>query len=125
MSQVGLTEALATQKYGACVIGRAEYSDLARGKIARSKRAAEAGRRSGRPPDPRSPDRGRGGGRADHLGQQAIIHSADVDSFVDNIFNFPTLAEAYRVAALDIVRQRRALFPAGPGELAPAPAGCH
>ena len=27
-------------------------------------------------------------------------------TFVENIFNFPTLAEAYRVAALDVVRQR-------------------
>jgi len=26
---------------------------------------------------------------------------------VENIFNFPTLAEAYRVAALDIAKQRR------------------
>ena len=53
-----------------------------------------------------------------------LIHGAEVDGFVDNIFNFPTLAEAYRVAALDIVLQRRALFPAGaPGAPADAPLG--
>jgi NAD(P) transhydrogenase len=30
----------------------------------------------------------------------------DVDAYVDNVFNFPTMAEAYRIAALDIVKQR-------------------
>ena len=29
------------------------------------------------------------------------------EPFIENIFNFPTLAEAYRVAALDIAKQRR------------------
>ena len=28
-----------------------------------------------------------------------------VDTFVENIFNFPTLAEAYRVAALEVAGQ--------------------
>jgi NAD(P) transhydrogenase len=32
----------------------------------------------------------------------------EVSGFIQNIFNFPTMAEAYRVAALDIVMQRRA-----------------
>ncbi|MEK6642214.1 MAG: Si-specific NAD(P)(+) transhydrogenase, partial [Nitrospirota bacterium] len=40
-------------------------------------------------------------------GQMALQHGATVDSFVENIFNFPTLAETYRVAALDIVGQRQ------------------
>jgi NAD(P) transhydrogenase len=42
-----------------------------------------------------------------HLGQMALQHAATVDSFVESIFNFPTLAETYRVAALDIVGQRQ------------------
>ena len=42
-----------------------------------------------------------------HLGQMALQYGATVDSFVENIFNFPTLAETYRVAALDIVGQRQ------------------
>ena len=42
-----------------------------------------------------------------HVGQMALQHAATVDSFVENIFNFPTLAETYRVAALDIVGQRQ------------------
>jgi NAD(P) transhydrogenase len=42
-----------------------------------------------------------------HVGQMALQHAATVGSFVENIFNFPTLAECYRVAALDIVGQRQ------------------
>ncbi len=41
-----------------------------------------------------------------HIGQMALLRDATIDSFIENIFNFPTLAEAYRVAAFDIVKQR-------------------
>ena len=44
-----------------------------------------------------------------HIGQMAMMAGYTVDVFVDVIFNFPTLAEAYRVAALDIVGKREAL----------------
>jgi NAD(P) transhydrogenase len=37
----------------------------------------------------------------------AMLTGATVDTFRDNIFNFPTLVEAYRVAAIDIARQRK------------------
>jgi NAD(P) transhydrogenase len=36
------------------------------------------------------------------LGQMAMLLDGRVSDFVDNIFNFPTMAEAYRLAALDI-----------------------
>jgi NAD(P) transhydrogenase len=36
----------------------------------------------------------------------ALLAKARVDIFIENTFNFPTLAEAYRVAALDIAAQR-------------------
>ena len=41
-----------------------------------------------------------------HIGQMAMLSNAHVDIFVESIFNFPTLAEAYRVAALSIIGQR-------------------
>lgn len=41
-----------------------------------------------------------------HVGMMALLAGQDVDVFVENIFNFPTLAEAYRVAAFDIIEQR-------------------
>ena len=41
-----------------------------------------------------------------HIGQMAILSDSSVDIFVENIFNYPTLAEAYRVAALSVIGQR-------------------
>ncbi len=41
-----------------------------------------------------------------HIGQLGLAAELDVDAYVDNVFNFPTMAEAYRIAALDIVKQR-------------------
>jgi NAD(P) transhydrogenase len=41
-----------------------------------------------------------------HIGQMALIHGAEIDVFVENVFNFPTFAEAFREAALDIIWQR-------------------
>ena len=35
------------------------------------------------------------------LGQMAIALRVRVDYFVDNIFNYPTFAEGFRIAALD------------------------
>ena len=43
-----------------------------------------------------------------HLGQLARVGGLPIDVFVDQIFNFPTFAEAYRVAALDVIAQRAA-----------------
>ena len=48
---------------------------------------------------------GEGAAELVHIGQMAIIGEMTVDAFIDTIFNFPTLAEAYRVAALDVARQ--------------------
>lgn len=36
-----------------------------------------------------------------HIGQAALVLGGTVDYFVENVFNYPTLAEAYKVAALD------------------------
>jgi NAD(P) transhydrogenase len=35
-----------------------------------------------------------------------ILGSAEVDTFIEATFNFPTLAEGYRIAALDIAKRR-------------------
>ena len=43
-----------------------------------------------------------------HVGQMGLLAHCDVDTFVEHIFNFPTLAEGYRVAALHIAKQRPA-----------------
>jgi len=36
-----------------------------------------------------------------HIGQAALVLGGTLDYFIDNVFNYPTLAEAYKVAALD------------------------
>jgi len=36
-----------------------------------------------------------------HIGQAAIAFGASIDYFVDAVFNYPTFAECYKVAALD------------------------
>ena len=36
-----------------------------------------------------------------HIGQAVLTYSGKVDYFVHNVFNYPTLAECYRTAALD------------------------
>jgi NAD(P) transhydrogenase len=43
-----------------------------------------------------------------HIGQMALIANLPVDTFIQTTFNFPTMAEAYRLAALEIVHTREA-----------------
>ena len=36
-----------------------------------------------------------------HIGQAVLNLDGTIDYFVENTFNYPTLAEAYKIAALD------------------------
>ena len=54
-----------------------------------------------------------------HIGQMAIAFKATVDYFIHSVFNYPTLAECYKVAALNGSNKLRHLWqcrnePAGP-----------
>jgi len=42
-----------------------------------------------------------------HIGQAVMALGGKVDYFINNVFNFPTLAEAYRVAALNGLNKLR------------------
>ena len=44
---------------------------------------------------------GRGATEVVHIGQVAMAFNAKVDFFINQVFNYPTYAEAYRVAALN------------------------
>jgi NAD(P) transhydrogenase len=44
-----------------------------------------------------------------HIGQTAMALNGKVDYLVDAVFNYPTLAEAYKVAALDAANRLAAL----------------
>jgi NAD(P) transhydrogenase len=42
-----------------------------------------------------------------HIGQMAMASKATVDALVDMVFNYPTLAESYKIAALDAMNKMR------------------
>jgi NAD(P) transhydrogenase len=101
MSSVGLTEAEAVSRFGQAVVGRAQFHELARGQISSAQDgllklvADPAGKLVG------VQIIGEGAAELIHVGQMALLGRLDIRAFVDNAFNFPTLAEGYRVAALD------------------------
>ncbi len=108
MSSVGLTEAEARERHGEVLIGRARFAELARGLISGMKDgllklvADPGGRLRG------VHVVGEGATELVHLGQMAIVAGLSSDVFIEQVFNFPTLAEGYQVAALDLRRARLA-----------------
>jgi NAD(P) transhydrogenase len=44
-----------------------------------------------------------------HIGQAVMALGGTIDFLVDTVFNYPTLAEAYKVAALDAANKLRAV----------------
>lgn len=110
IAMVGPSEKELLEAERKVLVGRARFSELARGQISGSQDGllklvvdADSLRILG------CQILGEGATELVHLAQVAMINENDVRLFVDNIFNFPTLAEAYRVAALDIVGQVAAL----------------
>ena len=109
MSAVGLSEKAAVEKHGSAVVGYASFEEIARGEIS----AIQNGLLK-LVADPQGETLvgahivGEGATELIHIAQMGLIYGATIDSFVENIFNFPTLAEAYRVAALQIVGKRPA-----------------
>lgn len=103
LASVGLTEAEAKERFGGVQVGRARFNEVARGQIS----AAEDGLLK----LIAHPETGvilgahaAGETAADlvHIGQMAILGGMTFHTFIDAIFNFPTYAESYRIAALDI-----------------------
>ena len=107
MSSVGISEEEAVSRHGGAMVGRARFQEIARGQI--------SGMTDGLlklVADPQGKKLlgihivGEGACELVHIGQMGLLAQVEIDSFVENIFNFPTMAETYRVAALDIVKQR-------------------
>ncbi len=108
MASIGLDEAAARTRYREVLVGRARFDEIARGQI--------SGICNGLLKLVADPTGeyllgvqivGEGATELIHVGQIALQHAGTIDSFVENIFNFPTLAEGYRIAALDIAGQRQ------------------
>lgn len=109
MAAVGLTEEQARAKHGDVLIGRARFEELARGQISGDtdgflKLVADS-----------EGDQilgvhvvGEGATELVHVGQMGMLAGTPVDVYRDNIFNFPTLVEGFRVAALEIAGRRAA-----------------
>jgi len=110
---VGLSPIDAAARKLDVIVGRANFAEIARAHI--------AGEASGFLSMVCDRDSARvlgvqilGEGATDlvHLGQAAIANSASADFFVEQIFNFPTMTEAYRIAAFDVMKQRSVVQPA-------------
>lgn len=107
LSAVGLTEQQASKSHGKVLVGRAKFEEISRGQISGINDGmlkiicdAEGQKVLG------VQIVGEGATELIHIGQMAMLANSPVDIFVESIFNFPTLAEAYRVAALAIIGQR-------------------
>ena len=106
MASIGLDEMGARERYKDPLIGRAKFEEIARAQISGAGQgllkmiADPAGERL-----LGVQVVGDSATELVHLGQLALQNGATVESFIDNVFNFPTYAEAYRIAALDILGQ--------------------
>lgn len=109
ISCIGLPETDAREKYGDDIfIGMANFDEIARGQI--------SGIQDGLMKIICAPDGqtilgvhiiGEGSTELIHVAQMGIIAGLKLDTFIENVMNFPTLAEAYRVAAIHISNQRK------------------
>ncbi|MGH8019586.1 MAG: Si-specific NAD(P)(+) transhydrogenase [Opitutaceae bacterium] len=106
LASVGLTEAQVREKFGGARVGRADFGEVARAHI--------GGRQSGLLKLVTGPEGGRllgvhivGEGATDlvHVGEMALLNGNDVSIFLENVLNFPTFGEAYRIAALNLTNQ--------------------
>ena len=104
---VGMSCAEAAREHRDVLIGRADFGEVARAHIAGEPAgfltlvcARDSARVLG------VQVLGEGATDLVHLGQSAIAQGATADFFIEQIFNFPTLTEAYRIAAFDVLKQR-------------------
>jgi NAD(P) transhydrogenase len=103
---VGLTESDAKHRKLTVVVGHADFGEVARAHIAGEPVGfltlvceAESGRVLG------VQVLGEGATELVHLGQAAIASGASAHYFVEHMFNFPTMTEAYRIAAFDVLKR--------------------
>ena len=102
ISMVGKNEKQLTEEHVPYEIGVARYREIARGQI--------LGDRVGMLKLLFHPETrkllgvhaiGQGATELIHIGQAVLAFEGTINYFIDNTFNYPTLAECYRVAALD------------------------
>jgi NAD(P) transhydrogenase len=108
ISMIGKTERQLTEEKIPYEVGVAKYDELARGQI--------LGDQTGKLKilfDPRNLKLlglhiiGEGATELIHIGQAVMNTGATIEYFRDTVFNYPTLAEAYKVAALNGLNKLR------------------
>ncbi len=102
ISMVGKTEEELTEKGIPYEVGKAHYKEIARGQIIGDQIGMlklifglEDRKLLG------AHIIGQGASELIHIGQAVLAFGGTIDYFVNTVFNYPTLAEAYKVAALD------------------------
>ena len=112
ISSIGLNEDDAREKHGDIIVGYADFHNIARGQI--------SGIQDGLLKLVCAPDGqtilgahiiGEGATELIHVAQMAILGNLKINTFVENVMNFPTLAEAYRVAAIDVYHNLQSRSP--------------
>ena len=106
ISMVGPTEAALTDKEVPYEVGKAHYREIARGQIAgdstgllklvfhlKTQKLLAVH------------IIGEGASELVHIGQAVLAFGGSMDYFVNNVFNYPTLAECYKTAAFDGVNR--------------------
>lgn len=106
LASVGVSMSEAREEYANPVVGQAQFSEIARGQIIGETNGmlrlivdGDTERVIG------TQVVGEGATELVHLGQMALLNKDKYTIFLDNVFNFPTLGESYRVAALHIFNQ--------------------
>lgn len=112
ISMVGQSEQQLTQQNIPYEVGLARYREIARGQLIADPNGllkllfhAESHRLLG------VHAIGTGATELIHIGQTVMAAGMSIDYFVDTVFNYPTLAECYKVAALDGLNRVRATQP--------------
>jgi NAD(P) transhydrogenase len=106
LASVGMTEAQAREAYGDdVVVGMADFREIARGHIANAQDGMLKIVASGDGIVRGVHVIGNQATDLVHIGQMGLLQDADVHTYIENIFNFPTYAESYRVAAINAATQ--------------------
>ncbi|MBF0453430.1 MAG: Si-specific NAD(P)(+) transhydrogenase [Magnetococcales bacterium] len=109
ISMVGLTEKELTSQKIPFTVGIARFSETARGQIKGITEGflkmlvnQESGEILG------VHILGEESSELIHIGQAVMVHKGNINYFLENIFNYPTLGEVYKMAALDALTQLQA-----------------
>lgn len=108
ISMVGLTEDYLREAKADYIVGRARYAELARGQIVGDRWGLLkliADRKTLRLLGVHVV--GDAAANLVHIGQAVMDLGGDLNYFVRTVFNYPTLAEAYKTAAIDALNQIR------------------